>query len=266
MIVGQEKICNLIDKATLDTFPRSLMLVGPRGGGKHLICEYISSKLDLQSLDITETLTQDSIEEIYERVQPYLYLIRINEISIKEENTILKFLEEPLKNSYIILTAETDIGILPTILNRCQIWYLQNYKKEFLKSFITSNDDTYILEIATTPGQVKELQQCSFSEMISLADKMIDKISIATIPNTLTLSNRLAFKNEKDKFNTNLFIEVLRARISSRWKLSPDTKYVSAYMLTSKLQKDLYIKNIDHKALFENYLLDLRTLMKGTIL
>ena len=115
MVTGQEKICNQIDKLTLDSFPRSLMLVGSKGAGKHLIVDYIANKFNLQVIDITTTLDQDSIEELYNRVEPYLYIIQANELSVKEENTILKFVEEPLKNSYIILLAETAIGILPTI-------------------------------------------------------------------------------------------------------------------------------------------------------
>ena len=99
MIIGQEKICNLIDNLSLDSFPRSLMLVGARGGGKHLICDYISNKFRLTSIDLTDSLELETIEEIYNRVEPYLYIIRINEITVKEENVILKFLEEPLKTS-----------------------------------------------------------------------------------------------------------------------------------------------------------------------
>ena len=103
MIKGQEKICNRIDSLTLDQFPRSLMLVGAKGSGKHLLVDYISHKFNLTTIDITTTLDQESIEELYNRAEPYLYIIRTNQISVKEENAILKFLEEPLKNSYIIL-------------------------------------------------------------------------------------------------------------------------------------------------------------------
>lgn len=261
MITGQEKICNQIDKLTLDSFPRSLMLVGPKGAGKHLIVEYIANKFNLQVIDITTTLDQESIEELYNRVEPYLYIIQANELSVKEENTILKFVEEPLKNSYIILLAETDIGILPTILNRCQIWYLQNYTKEFLKTFVTTND--YVLDIATTPGQVISLCNTSFDDMLQLADKIIDKIHIASVANTLTLSDKIGFKNETDKYDVKLFVDILLQRIVECCRKSTETRYTSAYMLTSELKKKLAVKNLDYKAQFEKYLINLRSIMKG---
>lgn len=265
MVVGQEKICNLIHSATLDDFPRSLMLVGARGGGKHLICKYIADKFGLITVDLTDQLDLETIEELYNRVEPYLYIIRVNEISVKEENTILKFLEEPLKNSFIVLIAETDMGILQTILNRCQIWHLQNYTREYLSTFIAGGSE-YILEIANTPGQVIELSKTDFSSMIELADKIIDKISVASITNTLTLSNKVGFKNDPDKPDVKLFVDVLLSRFASRCKMYQDRRLVSGYHLTNALQRNLQIKNLDYRALFENYLIELRSLMKEAVL
>lgn len=264
MITGQEKLCSRIDNLTIDSFPRTLMLVGPQGSGKHLLVDYCANKLNLQVIDITTTLTQDYIEELYNRVEPYVYLIRANELSVKEENTILKFIEEPLKNSYIILIAETDNGILQTILNRCQIWYLQNYSRETLKQFLTT-DNEYILSIASTPGQVIELCNTSFSDMLDLANKIVSKIEIASVANTLTLSNKIGFKKEKDKFDVHMFTNVLTQRIVEYCKNTNDSRYVSAYMLTSELKKKLAVKNLDTKALFEKYLINLRAIMRGEV-
>lgn len=262
MVVGQEKLCSLIANSTLDDFPRSLMLVGPRGGGKHLICEYISERFRLTAVDLTDQLDQETLDELYNRVEPYLYIIRVNEISVKDENTILKFLEEPLKNSFIVLIAETDTSVLQTILNRCQIWHLQNYRRDFLAMFLNGASD-YILEIAQTPGQVMELCEVDFSSMVDLADKIISKISVASIVNTLTLSGKLGFKNEPDKPDVKLFVSVLLSRFADCCKRYPDNKFVAGYYLTNQLQRNLQIKNLDYKALFERYLIDLRNIMRG---
>lgn len=264
MILGQEKICNRIASLTLDSFPRSLMLVGPSGSGKHMICDEVSRKFNLVQRDITDQLTFEEIEELYNRVEPYLYIIRVNEISVKEENTILKFLEEPLKNSFIILVAETDNGILQTILNRCQIWYLQPYKKELLKTFLENNDER-ILMIADTPGQIKEFSLVNLEDVITLADKIITKISIASVSNTLTLVSKIGFKDDKDKINIRLFSKVLMNRFLEFSKNTNDNRFVVGYQLTNELNKNLNIKNLDQKLLFEKYLIELRSYMKGAI-
>ena len=179
MIQGQDVIIQRINSKTLDSFPRSLMLVGDLGSGKHQVCNYISKKFSLNQIDITNNLDVDFIEELYNRVEPYLYTIRINELSIKDENSILKFIEEPLKNSFIVLIAETTNGLLSTIVNRCQIWYLQNYTTDILKQFLEGANEK-ILEVATTPGQILALKEEPFEDMIHLADTIITKIKFAT--------------------------------------------------------------------------------------
>ena len=262
MIQGQDKICELIDSATLDSFPRSLMIVGPEGGGKHLICDYIAEKFQLQTVDLTSTLDLETIEELYNRVEPYLYTIMVNEISVKEENVILKFLEEPLKNSFIIPIAETDIGILPNILNRCQVWYLQNYSKEFLVTFL-DGADSFILDIATTPGKVLQLRSIDLTSSVELADKILNKIEVASAANTLTLSNKIGFKDDSEHVDVKIFTDLLLARITHHWKYNIDIRWVQAYQLTSKLKQNLCIKNLDQRYLFENYLLALRNIMRG---
>lgn len=265
MIVGQDKLLSIINSCSLDTLPRTIMLLGAEGAGKKTIATYISTKFNLIISDITDTLNLETIEDIMMKVEPHLYLIRANEISVKEQNIILKFLEEPLKNSYIILLCERTEGILSTILNRCQIWSLQNYTQDTLKSFLKS-DDLRILDIVDTPGLIMSLESHDFNGMIELADKIIGKIAIASIPNTLTLSNKLAFKNEKDKFNVGLFMRILSSRISEAWKSTSNVKLIGAHSITSDLQNKLTVNNVDKKALFEKYLIELRTCMRGSLL
>ena len=262
MIIGQEKICCKINSLTLDEFPRSLMLVGEKGSGKHLIVEYVAKRFNLIVRDITTTLDQETIEELYTRVEPYLYIIDANSLSIKDENAILKFIEEPLKNSYVVLLAETDIGLLQTVMNRCQIWYLQNYSKEVLKTFV-NNGNEYVLNIAKTPGQVIELCNVPFDDMVQLADKIISKIDMASVANTLTLSNKIQFKEEKDKFDVKIFMNILAHRIVYNAISDPNPKYSKAYFLTMEFQKKLNVKNLDYKCLFERYLIQLRDIMRG---
>jgi hypothetical protein len=265
MVIGQEKICRKIQMSTLDTFPRTLMLVGEKGAGKHMLCTYACAYLGLPSEDITEELTLEKIEEITQRVEPYMYIIRVNDISVKEENTILKFLEEPTKNSFIMLLADTENGILQTILNRCTIWHLQHYTKEVLMTFTTHSADLRILDIARTPGMVLKMNSHPFGEMLDLANKIVNKIGGATLPNTLSLTNKMAFKNEKDKYDIDLFVEILLSAVSVKCRTVTDAKIYSAYELTSRLSKAMHTPNVDKKALFDSYLVKLREIMRGSI-
>lgn len=260
MIIGQEILCNRIDSyVNLDKFPRTLMLIGALGSGKHLLCEYIANKFNLQQIDITEIISLETIEEISERVEPYLYIIEINKLSIKEQNIILKFLEEPLANSIIMLLAETVGDILDTVKNRCQQWYLQNYTIEYLREF---SDNDQILKICNTPGQIKQLVENNFEEIFDLANKVIDKIAVANLPNVLTIPNKLGFKNERGKIDPRLFISVLLSCFRDAAISSNNRNLIDAYKLTCELSNNSKIRNIDLKYLMDKYLIEVRELMR----
>ena len=264
MIIGQEKLCQKINSLTLDTFPRTLLLLGEYGSGKHTLVNYIGDRFKCEIEDISKNLSLEYIEVINQRVTPMIYLIDSKELTVKNENVILKFLEEPLKNAFIVVLSDSKYSIIPTILNRCHIWELDTYEHNYLRSFVndsSTNVDT-LLKVANTPGKVIEYQSYPISDMIALAQKIFVNIGRANISNTLTLSKSLAFKNEKDKFDVNLFFDILLL-ISREMCEDKSVLSIDRYLLTDKLNNNKYIFNVDKKALFENYLIELKFLTIG---
>lgn len=263
MIKGQEKLCLHIDRFTIDTLPRTILLLGAYGSGKHLIVNYIADKYNLEVEDISDNLTLELIDNISQRVSPRLYIINSNGLTNKNENTILKFLEEPLKNAFIIVLSESKDSIIPTVLNRCQVWEMNAYQKDFLSSFIQSTADNteMLLKVADTPGKILEYQHFPLKDMFDLAYKIFNNIQNANFANVLTLSRFIAFKNEKDKFDFNLFIDILT--LVSRELCVNNKMSATIYHLTNRLSNNRHIFNIDKKALFENYLVNLKITVNG---
>lgn len=263
MIIGQERICNKIDNLTIDNFPRTLLLLGEYGSGKHTIVTYISKKFNLEVEDISDKLSIETIDDITHRVSPKIYAINSNKLTIKNENVILKFLEEPLKNAFIIVLCEHKSSIIPTVLNRCQVWELGTYEKAFLETFIINDDvdRVSLMKVATTPGKVMEYQLYPLKDMFELAHKIFKNIKNANIANVLTISRFIAFKNEKNKFDFNLFVDILLIVSTELYKENIIND--SIYVLTNKLNNNKHIFNIDKKALFENYLMELKLLSNG---
>ena len=262
-MIGQNKIKNLIETSSLDNFPNSLILLGEKGSGKHTICDLISDKLNLQIIDISEKLTQEMIDEIYTRVEPYIYIISDEKLTIKNQNSILKFLEEPLKNSYIILLVENRNKLLPTILNRCQIWELEKYSTNELSQFIITKVDSRILDIAKTPGDVILMQDENnkFADLYELIDKLIEKIPIASFSNILLITNRINFDGkESDKFDLTVFLRTLVWLSGTKVLNSDNIYYQEVYKLVNELSNNMSILNINKKTCFENFLVKMKVL------
>lgn len=264
-MIGQDYLVKKVNNINLDTLPRSLILLGDTGSGRHTLISLIENKINIPSIELTKNISKDVIDEIYLKVEPIIYVIDLDLISIKEENMILKLVEEPLKNTYIIFISKNKSSIIPTILNRCQVWELKNYSNEELRYFLTTKFDNYpeyfsLLELCDTPGQLLNAIElgANISEMKALCEKIIDCISIARFSNILTIPNKLSFDNENDKFNYDLFVKLLHKCIKNRIIKNYDYKLLNAYKIVNKLLVDNKIAHVNKKQLFENALYNLK--------
>ena len=256
----QSHIKQYIESKTRDNFPRSLLIIGEKGCGKSEAIQLISSKLKLVELDITEQINLDYIISMYEKPEPYLYVIDGTKITIKEQNMLLKIVEEPLKNAFIIIKCEASNQILNTIYNRCQKLIFNPFTKEELSQFC---DDPFILELAKTPGQITAFKNSPIKDIIELCEKIIDKIGSANISNVLTIGDKLAFKQEKDKFDVDIFSSILIYSLNKRIHQSQELKYFDLYKLVSQWNIDRKAPTVLQQNLFENYLVKMYQLMRG---
>lgn len=262
MIVGQDKLINFINATRLETFPHSLMLCGEYGSGKHLITDYIANRFSLPIENITETISLELIDNLYLDSTPKIYIIEIDKISYNEQNAILKFVEEPPVNSYIVLLVENQSYVLETIYNRCNVWLLEKYGFEVLSQFC---ENQMLCEIFTTPGQLIKAQNLNYDEMNSLAVKIITQIENANFSNTLTLVNKFDFEKKDDsgKYDLVIFGKLLIYNSKRLYKESVEPKYYNAYMVSNEFNNNLRIPKVDKKMLFYNYLIKLRKAMRG---
>lgn len=104
---------------------------------------------DAKNKEIKVSDIKDKIEYFFSKtgvekkgIKIYV-ILNIEYLGSKASNMLLKFLEEPPKNTYAIFTTENQNRILPTILSRCEIIRFSKVDKDFLiakASEIKGND------------------------------------------------------------------------------------------------------------------------------
>ena len=161
---GQPSLTNFIQKITFDTLPRSLILSGPTGCGKKLFISELSQKLNLD-LNYLSEINLDILDTIQSRAIPMLYIIPDDLLTTKNQNTLLKFIEEPNPLAFYIIVTSKLNSIIETIRNRCQILVFENYSKDILKQFLIDEDES-ILNFVTTPGDIIELRKIDFKFLV----------------------------------------------------------------------------------------------------
>ena len=256
-MLGQEKIVEYICSKDRETFPRSIILCGESGCGKHTITELIGKQLNLNIIDITDNISFDYLLELQQKPEPCVYRIEANRLTIKTQNALLKFVEEPLKNSFIVILSEYKDQLLQTIYNRCQVLNFSPYTKETLKQF---TKDDFILKIAHTPGQIKSLEKCNIQELMSLCASVVSKMPTTTAGALLTISRKIAFKDGDKGFDLNVFSNTLNYVLVDFIKTHANipTAYTDFYLLYAEWNKNRKSASVNQKYLFEHYLLEIK--------
>ena len=262
-IIGLTKIKEEIEKT--NNLPNSFCLVGGRGSGKHILANYIKDKFfKIEYLDITSTLEEEFIENIYRYPQKRLYIINIDEIVEKKQNILLKFLEEPFENIYICLLVRNSLTLLPTIKNRVTLYYLDTYTKEELLEIAKENDidinPKYLINILKTPGDVLRIKtnNIDLDKIESLVEKMLTKMNIASFPNTLSIVDKINFNDEYDKIDVVIFLEILYYRSVTRYLTDKEDKSLEIVnIISSTIRKINRDSRLDKKKALSKMLIEL---------
>lgn len=258
-MVGQKVLLNKLNNYNINTFPRSVILIGEEGSGKHLISEYIKDNiLKLPLLDITQNISNEYIDEIYRNPKPVIYLIDVNDMTEKEQNILLKFIEEPLKNAFIILLVDNKNNLLNTVYNRCISFELDFYTKEELNTFLEDKTNAeLILNVLRTPGKILNNNLNNITEIYDICSKIISKLNVATYANTLTISNKINFKDEYNKFDLDIFLDTLIYCLLTKYKEEDNSMYLKMYLLAIENRKKLIDKRINRQHFMDNFLTQL---------
>ena len=247
-MIGQKKLKSKIDSYTLSTFPHSILLIGPRGSEKNEVCEYIATKFDFPIYDITELISEEYINDIYAMPDFGLYVIDGTKITEREQNILLKFYEEPSPYMYVVIMCESKYNILETIQTRSYELQMDFYTREELESLCKPGLEEKILKIADTPGTVEELNHVKLDELRLLCENVVNKIGVASYQNTLTIANKLNFKDEYEKYPLWAFLRMLGVVMLERKS--------KLYFLVQKFMKE-YEPLLDKKRYFEGLLTDM---------
>ena len=253
-MLGQDKLFNSLMAYSMSDFPHSILLLGDKGCGKHTLVKEIANTHDVSIVDITNSISLETITEISNRPIPTIYIIDCSLITERHQNIILKFLEEPSAYAYIFLLCTSKSMLLPTIVNRCMIYEFEPYTREILSQFLTDNN-THVLDVCTTPGQVLSIHSGDLEKLEELCVTIVTKIGRANYSNTLSIVKKINLKDEFDKFDINVFFNVLLETILKLYINSTlNIKFTELYNLVADYKKRLGDTRLNKELLLENFL------------
>ena len=268
-IIGQTNIIENIDKITsIDKLPKSIIISGNFGSGRHTVYNYICDKFKLEKTIIDYELNSDILNEMYNLSLPKMYLIDLDALSENKrlerfQNTLLKFIEEPPEYAWITIIIYNFNILLETIANRCRIFSMQPYSIEELCDISNAYNKSWSKEELTllnTPYNIINVEQDTLIKIRTLAKNIVDNMHKANISNALSIRNKLSTDTDIQLF-INIFIELLYEYYINSY----DSKYYKAMILTKNLCNNLYVLNVNKTYLIDNYLLELKQILDDRI-
>lgn len=260
-MIGQVALLNKLNSYTLETLPKASILIGECGSGKHTVANNLAAALGLKLVELTNSLSDEELIEYQYGVSPTLYIINISTFSEKQQNQLLKLIEEPSKYMYIILLAESENSIIQTILNRCIKFYFEEYTIDELKQ-IKLFDNESIYYICKTPGQLLDIDDTNIDKLFNLCTTISKKLQVASFANTLSISTKLNYKEDYDKFNINLFFNALLYISKQEYiKTNSDINFM-LYTITKKYKQKLSLPAVNKENLVLSFLCELANICK----
>lgn len=271
-MIGQTKLFNqFISMFENKTLPRFMLLVGDKGSGKKTLVNeslYETSFLVYEVPDMKVDTIRTMIADSYKVSVPTLYCIYdADTMSANAKNALLKVTEEPPNNAFFIMTLQDVHTTLETIRSRAEVFYMEKYTKDDLKTYIDGRINEQELGIALdlceVPGDVDLLEAQGIQKFHDFVEKVIDNISVASSSNVFKMAQNLKLKEDSDGYDLKMFfkifIKICRDRAVNEFSdvLNFD-RYTKGIQITSNYLKELGITGISKPGLVDMWILDIR--------
>lgn len=168
------------------------ILNGAKGSGKSTLAKIICDKLEADLYLLTEVKVDDIrtiINDSNNLSKKRVYLIDgENTLNLQSQNALLKFLEEPSVNTYILLETRSLELLVPTIISRATIINIPLATKEELGAL---TDNELIMDCCNTVGCVMFFTEIDFNELNNLVEKIIDNLERISLVNTFNIEKHV---------------------------------------------------------------------------
>ena len=220
------------------------MLLGPPGCGKHTLAANLAERLEIELLNVDPSIEPDELLEYQLWPNMRLYVLDFTDLLEKQQNKFLKFLEEYRENVRIVVLANSEVGILSTVLSRCVRFNFEPYPIEELSKLDWMSRvpaESLVYKICRTPGQLKLADQKVVNNLYSFCLELVSKnMSYIQFMSQLTNIN---FAENYNKFDFENFFDMMSYVTLELYTKVNNIYYFNFYMITQRYISTLSIIN-----------------------
>lgn len=283
-MIGQQKLVAQIDDLIArDKFPRFSIVVGEVGMEHEDVGRVVAERLECPYIlleDVKVDTIRKMIVEAYRLHEKLVYIIpHADDMSINAKNALLKVVEDTPNKAYFVMCLEDLSNTLATIQSRGIVFRMYHPTIDEIKDFACSlyadvnkiNEKEIELygEICSTPGDVLYFTKHNITNFYNYAEWVADNLFTMSGAEAFSISDKLALKDEEDKYNVRLFLKALQTvfwnKVCStiRPRQNKKTVYAEIVNIIGIYAQDLRIKGINKSMLCDNLWLEMRKTWKS---
>lgn len=282
-MIGQHKlIAQLDDLITRDKFPRFSIVLGERGMEHEDVARYVSNKMNCTIITLKDVKV-DSIREMITMAYRVHYttvfcIPNADDMSINAKNAILKVVEDTPNKAYFIMCLEDLSNTLATIESRGIVFRMSRPTTdeiaEFARSLYVNKRDIKedvikkTAAICSTAGDVIYFTHHDINNFYAYAEYVADNLTKVSGAEVFKFSDKLALKDEEDKYDVRLFLRTLQNVYMNRcispvkWGCAENCSCEMSRCIGRYMQ-DLRIKGVNKTMLCDNLWLEMRRIWKS---
>ena len=288
-MIGQKKlIAQIDDLIAQDKLPRFSIVVGDRGMAHTDVARYIANEFQcadyIQLQDVKVDTIRNMIKQAYSLHRLTFYCIpHADDMSVNAKNALLKVIEEVPNKAYFIMCLEDLSNTLATIQSRAIVFRMftpsQEEIEEFARSLyadksqINEVDIKHIGQICTSEGDVWMMHRYGAKKFYQYADYVAHHICEMDGAKVFSLTDRLALKDEEDKYDCRLFLKALQLQFWEMCTYAFKGVYdeskcnhlcsCNIARCIGRYMADLKIKGINRGMLMDQMFLEMRKIWKS---
>ena len=287
-MIGQQKlVTQIVELIEKDKFPRFSIVVGERGMEHEDVGRVVAERLECPYIlleDVKVDTIRKMITEAYKLHETMVYIIpNADDMSINAKNALLKVVEDAPNKAYFVMCLEDLNNTLATIQSRGIVFRMYQPTVDEIKEFarelyvnkgdIDEEEIKYVGDICTSEGDVVYMTHHGAKNFYRYAKYVTDNIFNVSGAEVFKFSDKLALKDEEDKYDCRLFLKALQLQF---WEMctcafkgahdSSKCNYLCSCNIArciGRYMQDLRIKGINKTMLMDNLWLEVRKLWKS---
>lgn len=282
-MIGQAKlIAQIDDLIERDKFPRFSIVVGERGMEHEDVGRVVAERLECPYIlleDVKVDTIRKMIVEAYRLHEKLVYIIpHADDMSINAKNALLKVVEDTPNKAYFVMCLEDLSNTLATIQSRGIVFRMYHPAIDEIKDFarelhvnakdIDEKEIELYGELCSTPGDVLYFTKHNITNFYNYAEWVADNLFTMSGAEAFKIPDKLALKDEEDKYDCRLFLRALQIAFMKRCINSVDDRcgvYCNCNLIRciGHYLQDLRIKGINRTMLIDNLILEMRKTWKS---